>query len=323
MFVDRPGGRSLKLGDGHLINVHELAKLLGSYHKKHPSASKAVLFNACSSASHAIALSFYGVPSIGVKSKVGDSDAQQFSTAFFASMFDENYYDVLKAFDDGKESVKFVAKDNDPDLSQYQLYMPQEEEFNVASEPPAVQHRPPPPTVVPDVDENNLSELVRRVLEESDKALDKLQIRWAISDTRRPTASEVNQALYAMERAGAVAHTSSSKPLWKLSSTATVIPAVAAAAPPPQSPPAAAPLTPPARETALGYNEMAALVRYVLEASDEALDLLQIRWAISDTRRPTASEVNQVLYAMERAGAVARRDPAASSSKTLWKLLPS
>ena len=330
----------MKLDDGLLINVRALAELLGKYRKKDPSSLKAVLFNACSSASHARALSVRGVPSIGVELSVSDAGAQEFSTSFFTSMFGGvNDYDVPKAFDESLRSFSCVVKDNDPDLLQYQLYIdgridksgasqfmdvkPQEEEFNVRSEPPAVQHRPPPPPVVPDVDENSISELVRRVLEESDKALDKLQIRRAISDTRRPTASEVNQVLYVMKRAGAVAHTSSSKPLWKLSSTATVIPAVAAAAPPPQSPPAAAPLTPPARETALGSNEMAALVRQVLEESDEALDKLQIRRAISDTRRPTASEVNQVLCAMERAGAVARRDPAASSSKPLWKLLPS
>ena len=203
------GGRSLKLGDGLLINVEALADLLGRYHKKHPSL-KAVVFNACSSASHANALCRHGVPSIGVESKVRDSDAHQFSTNFFSSMFDENYYNVPKAFDEGKDSLAFVAKDNDPDLSQYRLYMP------IASEVPAVGS--PSPPVVPD---DKLSELVLRVLKDSDKPLDKLQIRRAISGSRRPSANEVNNVLYAMERAGVVARSRdpaalSSKPLWKL-----------------------------------------------------------------------------------------------------------
>ena len=182
------GGRSLKLGDGLLINVEALADLLGRYHKKHPSSLKAVVFNACSSASHANALCRHGVPSIGVESKMRDSDAHLFSINFFSSMFDENYYDVPKASDEGKYSLAFVAKDNDPDLSQYRLYMP------IASEVPAVGS--PSPPVVPG---DKLSELVRRVLKDSDKPLDKLQIRRAISDSRRPSANEVNKELLAME----------------------------------------------------------------------------------------------------------------------------
>ena len=210
------------------------------------------------------------------------------------------------------------------------------------------------------LDDSNeeLGTLVRRVLEESDKPLDKLQIRREIPKSRRPTASDVNRVLYAMGKAGTVTRrnpaASSSKPLWKLSvgtapsseeptTTAAAISAAPAPAPAPaQAPtPAPAPSPAPAPAPALvstssaptplatpsermslnsSKEDTATLVRRVLEGSDEPLDKLQIRRAISELRRPTASKVNKVLYAMEKAGTVTRRNPAASSSKPLWQL---
>ena len=214
MCVWSPGGLSLKLDDGLLINVKALAGLLGNYRKKHPLSLKAVLFNACSSASHARALSMHGVPSIGVELAVSDAGAHEFSTSFFTSMFGgENDYDVPKAFDESLRSFSCVVKDNDPDLLQYQLYIDGRIDKSGASQCMDVKP-PPPPALVPS------SELVRRVLEESDKPLDKLQICRAIHESRRLTASDVNKELYAMEKAGTATRknpaASSSKPLWEL-----------------------------------------------------------------------------------------------------------
>ena len=224
MCIWSPGGLSLKLDDGLLINVRALAELLGKYRKKDPSSLKAVLFNACSSASHACALSMHGVPSIGVKLSVSDAGAQEFSTSFFTSVFGgENDYDVLKAFDESLRSFNCVVKDNDQDPLQYQLYIDGKIDESGASQCMDVKP-PPPPAKVPYVDDETASsELVRRVLEESDKPLAKLQICRAIPESRGLTVSDVNKELYAMEKAGTATcmkpAASSSKPLWKLLSS--------------------------------------------------------------------------------------------------------